>query len=173
MTITGNFFTANDVASWFNWIVMKPYGPGHFIHGLTVVGNVFRTLNGDIERVEGIDTTFADLDPGRMRNITFEGNVFHGVDNEIRNPLSITHEQATKDRIWVVDTDPYLPFRGRARTIESVCPVNAITDTSDDNVYEAPWVDPEFGTDKRQFRVIFRSDVSGTIRAKVRMDNPL
>ena len=98
LTITGNIFTANDVASWFRWIVIKPYGPGHFIHGLSVTDNVFRTLNGAIERVEEVDTTFADLDRNRMRNVTFTGNVFHGVDTEARNPLPLTHTQNTADR---------------------------------------------------------------------------
>jgi len=173
LTITGNFFTANDVAPWFNWLVMKPYGPGHFIHGLAVVGNVFRTLNGNIDRIEAVDTTFADLDFNRMRNITFSGNVFHGIAEEVRNPHSMTHTQSTADRIWILDADLVLPFRGWARTIESVVPVDAISDTAGDPVYEAPWVDPEFGDDRRQFRVIFRSDVTGTVRASVRMDNPL
>ena len=173
LTITGNFFTANDVAPWFNWLVMKPYGPGQFIHGLAVVSNVFRTLNGNIDRVETVDTTFADLDFNRMRNITFSGNLFHGVNEEARNPHSMTHTQSTADRIWVLDADFVLPFRGRARTIESVVPVDAINDTGGNPVYDAPWVDPEFGDDRRQFRVIFRNDVTGTVRASVRMDNPL
>lgn len=173
LTITGNFFTANDVAPWFNWLVMKPYGPGHFIHGLSVVGNVFRTLNGNIDRVESVDTTFADLDFNRMRNITFSANVFHGVNEEARNPHSMTHTQSSASRTWVLDADHVLPFRGRARTIESVVPVNAITDQAGDAIYEAPWVDPEFGDDRRSFRVIFRTNVTGTVRASVRMDNPL
>lgn len=173
LTITGNFFTANDVGPWFNWLVMKPYGPGHFIHGLAVVGNVFRTLNGSIDRIEAVDTTFADLEFNRMRNITFSGNVFHGVNEEVRNPISLTHTQSTADRVWVVDADLVLPFRGWARTIESVVPVDAISDTGGDPVYDAPWVDPEFGDDRRQFRVIFRNDVTGTVRVSVRMDNPL
>jgi len=29
LTITGNIFTASDVAPYFNWIVVKPYGPDH------------------------------------------------------------------------------------------------------------------------------------------------
>ena len=36
LSMTGNIFTANDVASWFSWIIIKPYGPGHFIQGLNV-----------------------------------------------------------------------------------------------------------------------------------------
>ncbi len=68
LTITGNMFTTNDVADWFNFIVIKPYGPGHFINGFAVIGNVFRSLNGRIDRVEHVDTTFADLDYSRTRS---------------------------------------------------------------------------------------------------------
>ena len=173
LTISGNFFVSIDVAPWFNWIVIKPFGPGHFIHGLSVMGNVFRTLNGSIDRIESVDTTFADLNFNRMRNITFSGNVFHGINEEVRNPISMTHSQSTVSRTWVVDADQVLPFRGRARTIESVAPVGSLTNASGNAVYEAPWIDPQYGSDGRQFRVIYDSDLSGTIRASVRMDNPL
>ena len=173
LTITGNMFTANDVAPWFNWIVIKPYGPNHFIHGFSVISNVFRTLNGAIDRVEAIDTTFADLDFNRMRNVQFWGNVFHGVNEEARNPLTMTHSQPTADRTWICDTEGRLPFRGRARTVESVVPVDRLTVSGSTLGYESPWVDPEYGADRRQFRVIYGTAVSGTIRASVRMDNPL
>ena len=88
------------------------------------------------------------------------------------NPVSLTHTQSTADRIWVVDTGTFLPFGGWARTIESVVPVNAITTAGGTNVYEAPWVDPEHGADRTEFRVVFGTNVEGTIRASVRMDNP-
>lgn len=173
LTITGNTFTANDVASWFRWIVIKPFGAGHFIHGLSVVGNVFRTLNGTIERVEDVDTTFAGLDMSRMRNITFSGNIFNGVQDQAMNPVSITHTQNTADRIWIVETDRRLPFGGRARTIESVVPVGRIAISGNTSSFDQPWVDPQFGPDLSQFRVIFSQDVTGTVRTSVRMDNPL
>ncbi|MCC7321358.1 MAG: right-handed parallel beta-helix repeat-containing protein [Rubellimicrobium sp.] len=173
LTITGNILTVNDVAPWFNWLVIKPHGPGHYIHGLTVMGNVFRSLNGFIDRVEQVDTSIADLDYGKMRNITFAGNVFHGVSQEVRNPLPVVHAQATADRIWVVDSGTGLPFLGRARTIESVVPQGAIRNGANQPIYENPYVEPEYGATKRQFRVIFASPCTGTLRAQVRMDNPL
>lgn len=173
LTVTGNIFTVNDVAPWFNWFVIKPYGAGHFIHGLSFIGNVFRTLNGNIDRIEAVDTTFADLDYGRMRVIEFTGNIYHGVNDPVFNPCSITHSEATAEQVWIVESDPWLPFRGRARTIEAVVPVDRLTASNGDLMYEAPWVDNEYGSDKRQFRVVFDTPVSGTVRAKVRMDNPV
>ena len=173
LTITGNICVASNVAPQFNWLVIKPYGTGHYIHGLTVTNNVFRTFNGYINRIERADTTFATLDQSRMRNITFTGNVFHGVNEEIRNPLNMVHTQSTLDRIWLPDTETYLPFGGRARFIDSVVPVNRLVNGSNGTVYEAPYVVPEFGATKKQFQVIFATPCTGTIRCQVRMDNPL
>lgn len=173
LTVTGNIFLASNAASWFNFLVIKPHGPGHFIQGLTVVGNVFRSSSGNIDRIEAVDTTYADLDYARMRNITFVGNVFNGINEEIRNPLSMTHVQATPDRNWTVDPGTLLPFRGRARAIEAVVPVGRIADAAGQTVYDAPYVEPEFGAAKQQFRVIYREPSTGTIRCQVRMDNPI
>lgn len=172
LTITGNIFTVSDVAPWFNWLVIKPHGPGHFIHGLAVVGNVFRSLNGYIDRVEHVDTTFADLDYGRMRNVTFSGNVFHGVNQEVQNPASLTHTQSTADRVWIFDSGNALPFRGRARTVEAVVAQSQIRNASNQLIYENPYVEVEYGATKRQFRVIYATPCTGTVRAQVRMDNP-
>jgi len=36
LTIDGNVFMASNCADWFTWIVVKPYGSGHFLHGLHI-----------------------------------------------------------------------------------------------------------------------------------------
>ncbi len=172
LTITGNVFTANDVASWFNWIVIKPYGTGHFINGFSVIGNVFRTVNGNISRIDAVDTTFAGLDYSRMRNIVFAGNTFNGIDNETRNPMYVEHTQSTENRTWTAGTAGNLPFRGWARFVESVMPEGRLTSASNATIYEAPYVETEVGSSKQQFRMIFGTGVSGTVLANVRMDNP-
>ncbi|MEO0386464.1 MAG: glycosyl hydrolase family 28-related protein, partial [Pseudomonadota bacterium] len=46
VTITGNIFTAQMVADWFNYIVIRPPGPGYWIEGLTIDGNTFENFNG-------------------------------------------------------------------------------------------------------------------------------
>ena len=43
LTVTGNIFLATDVAPWFNWLVVKPYGTGHTI----------QRARGDRQRVPG------------------------------------------------------------------------------------------------------------------------
>jgi hypothetical protein len=173
LTLTGNIFVSTQVASWFNWLVIKPFGSGHTINGLTVVGNVFRAIGGNVDRVEKVDTTYAGLDLGRMRNVSFVGNTFNGVNQEVRNPLSMTHAQATASRTWVCDPGTALPFDGRARAVEAVTPVGHIRDEGGADVHECPWVEVEHGTDRTQFRLGFKTAVKGTIRAVVRMDTPI
>ncbi len=173
LTITGNIFHANDVGDWFRFIVVKPYGPDHFIHGLSVIGNTFRVLNGNIERVEMVDTTFADLDYGRMRNILFVGNTYNSVDNEAVNPALVEHTQTTASTAWVVTGTPTLPFGGRARVMESLTFDDKITDSSGGTVAAMPWADTEYGTAQDQVRLVWPTACSGKIWARIRMDRPV
>ncbi|PIE09817.1 MAG: hypothetical protein CSA72_10950 [Rhodobacterales bacterium] len=172
LTITGNTFTNNDVADWFRWIVVKPYGPGHFIHGLTVTGNVFRSLNGSIGRVETVNTAIADLDRSMMRNVVFANNVFHGVDVETVNPLSVGHTQSSAQSTWTVDTGGQLPFDGWARKVESIAPENQIKQANGTKSYAFPGVQTQQGGGKDQIQVIWPTAVQGKVRCAIRMDNP-
>jgi len=55
LTITGNIFTASNVAPWFRWLAVTPRGAGHFISGLSLTGAAFCTFNATIDRVEQRD----------------------------------------------------------------------------------------------------------------------
>jgi hypothetical protein len=172
LSITGNVFLAIDVQASFRWIVIKPYGVGHYINGLNVQGNIFRTFSGTIERVEMIDTTYADLDQSRMRNIIFEGNAFNGVNNPTRNPHIDVHVQSSPDQTWTVDTQNYLPFDGHARTIDALVPIFAVRNAAGDAVFANPYVSPSQGANDDEFRVLWPEPVTGQVRFSVRMDNP-
>ena len=102
LTISGNIFMAIDVSAAFRWIVVTPRGPGHFINGLVVTDNAFRVVNGSVERVEMVDDSFATLDFGRMRNVTFDANAFHAVSQFTVSPLIMEHVQTTPADTWVV-----------------------------------------------------------------------
>ncbi len=172
LTLTSNFCIVSDMAPGFNWLVIKPYGTGHSIAGLTVSHNVFRTLNGTITRIERVDTTFANLNYGLTRNVSFIGNVFNGVTEPVFNPLTVTHTQSTSDRIWIVDPGTALPFKGRLRTVELVVSVDRPRISGTQTSYAQPYVDEEYGPQSDQFRLIWDVPVTGRIRAVVRMDNP-
>lgn len=164
-------FTTNDVVDWFNFIVIKPYGPGHFINGFAVVGNVFRSLNGRIDRVEHVDTTFADLDYSRTRCFEFSANTFHNVNEPVANPATLSLEQQTAAATWVLETRNALPFEGYALSVESVMPAAAITNASNAAVYNLPWSLSELGSDRRDVHLNWGSAVKGRVRYTVRMDH--
>jgi len=173
LTLEANTFTANDVAPWFRWLVIKPYGAGHFIQGLNVSGNVFRTLNGNIDRVESVDTTFAGLDYSRMRNVLFAGNSFNGITQNCENPVLVQFDQATAATTWTVTPGAFLPFGGWARNVEGLVAEGVISGPANERRSDFPYVDVQQGTAKNQVNVNWLAPSKGTILLKVRMDNPL
>jgi hypothetical protein len=172
LTISTNIFMAIDVASSFRWIVVTPRGAGHFINGLVVTDNTFRAVNGSVDRVEMVDTTFAGLDFGRMRNVTFEANAFHAVSQFTISPLVIEHNQTTEAATWVVEPGPFLPFGGRARVVTGIVPQGAVTNASNVAQYAFPNVLVEQGTARNQAHLRWPSAVKGRAIVTVRCDNP-
>ncbi|MEM1375412.1 MAG: glycosyl hydrolase family 28-related protein [Pseudomonadota bacterium] len=172
LTVTGNIFTVNDVAPWFNFIVVKPYGSGFTINGLAVIGNVFKSLNGTIDKVEAVDTSFADLNYNTMRNVTFEANVFDGVADDTFNPIRQTHDEASPQTDWLVEFAPRLPFGGRVRHVEAVVPVGAIRNGANAVNFDQPYVGLGQGANGSQARLTWSEPVKGKIAIMARMDRP-
>lgn len=170
LTISGNTFVSIDVAPWFRWISVKPYGAGHFIHGLNVSGNVFRAVSGDVDRVEQVDTTFADLNYSRMRNIVMEGNIFNGVVQYVSNPMTVDHTQATAATTWTLSPGAALPFGGWARNVESVVTQGMVTNAANARVSELPYVVTEQGGDKKSITLNWSQAAKGRVQVKLRMD---
>lgn len=172
LTITGNIFTANDVASWFNWIVIKPFGTGHFIQGFSVQGNTFKSLNGNIDRIETVDDSIAGLDFGRSRNVLFEGNTFNGISQPTINPVTLEFVQASDAVNWTLDSSPYLPFGGWSRMVPSVVAENPITNIAGADVFAMPYVTTNYGSQNNQIRLTWPEDCKGRVTMTSRMDNP-
>ncbi|MTD99750.1 right-handed parallel beta-helix repeat-containing protein [Paracoccus sp. YIM 132242] len=172
LTINGNTCLCSNTAAWFTWLTVKPYGTGHFIHGLTVTSNVFKALYGDIDRIERVDTSIADLNYGNMRNLQFEGNTFNGVRNYVSNPLMLQHNQTSASTTWTLPVIEGLPFKGWAKSVQSVIAETAITNAAGARTDAAPWVQTEIGTTKRQVRLNWPSAVKGRVSIYARMDRP-
>ncbi|MFC3568204.1 glycosyl hydrolase family 28-related protein [Paracoccus simplex] len=172
LTITGNTFLASNTTLGFNWLVVKPYGSGHFIHGLAVMGNVFKSLVNKITRIDRVDTTFADLNYQRMRNIQFQGNMFNGVNTYVANPVDISHSQATAANRWLITVDKALPFNGWVRNVQSVVATSAITNSANTRVSEMPWVQTQLAANQRQIALNWNAAVRGSVSLRARMDNP-
>jgi len=172
LTISGNIFTANDVASWFNWIVIKPYGSDHYIQGLSVQGNTFKSLNGSVARIESVDNSIADLDFGRSRNIVFQGNTFNAVNQPTINPVTLEFVQSTNATKWTLDSSDYLPFGGWSRMVPSVVTEDPITNGSGSTIYSMPYVTTNYGTSNNLIQLSWPEACSGRVTVTSRMDNP-
>ena len=109
-TISYNIFLSGEVAPWFSYIVVKPHGAGHYLSGVNITGNRFRSLNGSIDRAERVDTTYADLDISRCKNVVMKGNSFHAVTTQVENVAEIEHNQSTPSDTWVIDTAGHLRY---------------------------------------------------------------
>ncbi|TKW67011.1 MAG: right-handed parallel beta-helix repeat-containing protein [Paracoccus denitrificans] len=173
LTITGNHFFVHDTLTDFAWISIKPYGSGHYIQGLSVTNNVFLVGGGaKIQRIEKIDTSFADMNYSRMRNILFAGNTFNGVLDYVANPVQVKHTQATAQASWVVPLAQNLPFQGWAQNVDSLTALSAMKDASGGRVTEMPWLRTGQGSRKGNLHVEWSRPVAGSVVILARMDNP-
>lgn len=172
LTVTGNTFTANDVAPWFRFFVVKPYGAGHFLQGLNLSGNVFKALNGSVDRIEAVDTTFAPLDNSRMRNIWIEANSFTSISQISANPVRVRHDQASAATVWTVDASAFLPFAGWARNVDSVVAEGMITGPTGQRRSDMPYVALQQGAAKNLVTLNWEGDSKGVVHVAIRMDNP-
>ncbi|CUH77284.1 Pectate lyase superfamily protein [Tritonibacter multivorans] len=170
LSVANNVFLSGDVAPWFSYLVIRPYGTGHFLNGLSVVGNKFRSLGDNIDRAERVDTSFAALDFNRTRDVFFEGNTFHNVSANVMNPLRINHDQSSKSATWRIGTDNRLPFQGWARGVDAVMGKNAIRNTSGAAVYHMPYADTEQGTGRDEIDLKWPEAVDGEVTLTIRMD---
>ncbi len=173
LTISNNVFTAASVAPSMRFIVITPRGTGHSIAGLVVAGNVFRTLEGAIDRVEAVNTSFASFAVGSYRNVVFEGNAFNGVNQVTTSPLIIEHNQGTEAATWVVNATGYLPFDGRARNVTALVAEGPITNSAGSAQYVMPYVLVEQGGGGQQAQLKWPSAVKGRMQVTIRCDNPL
>ncbi len=173
LNVVGNIFIASDVSSAFRWLVVKPYGSGHFLNGFSLVNNTFRVFNAVVDRVEMVDTSFATLDFARSRNVRVEGNTYNQVAQTIQNPIVVSHTQNTAADTWVVDASGYIPFGGRIRMVESVMPEGAITTAANAARYAFPNALPGQGAGGMQAHIRWGEAVKGKVTAVIRMDVPV
>lgn len=172
LTVVGNIFIASYTSSAFRWVVVKPYGPGHFLNGFTLVGNSFRVYNASIDRVEMLDTTHATLDFSRSRNVRVEGNSFNQVTQQIMNPVVVTHTQNTAADTWNVTAGGYIPFGGTIRMMESVSAQGAITNGSNTTRYVFPHALVGTGAGLNEVQLKWGEAVKGVAIVSMRMDIP-
>ena len=170
LNIVGNIFIASDVSSAFRWLVVKPYGPGHFLNGFSMTGNSFRVFANTIDRVEMVDTSLATLDFGRSRNVRVEGNSFNQVAQGIMNPVVVSHTQNTAADTWNVSAGGFIPFQGRIRMVEAAMAEGVITNASNVARYLAPNATPGTGAAFNEAQLRWGEPVKGKAIVTLRMD---
>ncbi|MGX0876336.1 hypothetical protein ACSSV4_001013 [Roseovarius sp. MBR-154] len=170
LSVTGNVFLASDMAPWFTFITVKPHGPGHFLDGMTVTGNTFRAI-GTLDRVETVDTSFADLDFDRVRGITFAENSFHNITIQAASPLVMAHTQTSASETWVVEPAPRLPFGAWAQTVESILPEGPLRDPGGDVSYVTAYVETRQGPENDRINLRWPGPVSGKVVLRLRIDD--
>ncbi|MGB5863888.1 MAG: glycosyl hydrolase family 28-related protein [Sulfitobacter sp.] len=171
LDITSNIFLSGEVATSFSYLVVTPYGDGHFINGLNVAGNRFRSINGFTERAERVDTSFGDLNYSRMRNIRFEGNSFHGISNPVANPHLLEFDENSLEQTWVVNTGAGLPFQARSLSVDAVVVRGGVRNSANAANFDNPFVRAQQGPERDQVHVIWSEPVRGRIAVTTRMDN--
>ena len=170
LSISDNVFLSGDVAPWFSYIVVKPHGSGHFLNGVSVAGNKFRSINGNIDRAERVDTSFSGLDFSRSKNVFFAGNTFHNVDALVANPARIRHVQSSAAKTWTIDPGDALPFGGRSRGVDSVIALGPITTSGGSSRHAMPYANLEQGSNKDQVDLVWEESVKGEVQLTLRMD---
>ena len=173
LSLIGNVFLASDVAPWFTFLMVRPHGVGHFINNFSVTGNSFRIIGANIDRVEAVDASFADLDYDRIRNVTFAGNAFHNVTTSVASPLALQHTEGSAQAAWIVSPAPKLPFGAWAQTVESVVAAGPLHDASGAVVFASPYAEAGQGAARDQITLRWPMPVSGTVVLRVRIDDPL
>ncbi len=173
LTITGNIFFAIDVASYFNFIVVKPYGTGHFINGLHVNENAFKVIQGNIDRVDAVDSSIAGLDYWRMRNVTFERNTFTGINQRALCPATLEFSQNTDATTWTLDPSAYLPFGGNARTVTAVVAQGEIRNAANATVSALPYSVVNAGASNKYVQLVWPEPCRGSVQVTVRVDKPI
>ncbi|WP_146346012.1 glycosyl hydrolase family 28-related protein [Phaeobacter marinintestinus] len=170
LSITDNIFLAGSVANWFAFVVIKPYGVGHYLNGVTVTGNKFRCINGSIERADRVDTSFAGLDFAKSKNVTFEANTYHNVSVQPTNPLRVKHNQGSTSQVWTIDSDDKLPFGAFVRRVDSVVAYDEVVDGSGDREHGMPQVRVGQGSDNDQVKLVWPKAVKGDVSVVMRID---
>ncbi len=173
LTVSGNMFFATNIAPSFRFLVIKPRGPGHFINGLSVTGNIFRLANGTIDRVEKVDTSNANLDFSKTRNLLFEANTYNAVDQMTISPVMISHNQNTVAGTWLIDGGAYLPFNSWARNVQSIVIEGEPKTASNGGRSDMPYVEVEQGAGKDKINLKWPVAVRGKAHVTLRCDNPL
>lgn len=170
--VVGNHFFSSDSAAWFRFFFLSPKGRGHFLSGASISDNTFRCINTDVDRVDGINTSFGSFDYNRFKNVTFAANSFSGLSQATMSPLVLEHSQNTAATTWTLNPGPFMPFGSYAQATSSIATNGPVVNGGSQPQFVMPYVQNEQGTNKNQVTLHWPVAVSGKVFATIRCDNP-
>jgi len=171
LSLNGNIFFATGAAPWMNFLLMKPYGSGHFINGLTVCDNLFKKTSGaQLTAVDGIDTTYATLDADRAGDLLWTGNTYHGIVKRTENPVTTRFAQGSESSVWNVDLTDVLPFNSAAIACTALVAEGPIRSSSNVIQYTMPYATPKQGSDQQTMQLRWQTAVRGVVQITVKCD---
>jgi hypothetical protein len=171
LTVNANMFFASNATPFMKFILIKPYGPDHYINGLSVADNLFKETNGPaLEAVEGVDASIAPLDLTRANDLLFAGNTFHGIAKRTENPVMRRAEENTDAQVWDVDLADVLPFGCEAVTVVSALAEGAIRNAAGATVFTMPYAVARAGASGQAIRLNWSEPVRGAVVLTARCD---
>lgn len=173
LSITSNVFLVSNVISSFRFVVVKPYGTGHFLSGQVVTGNVFRAVNASPTRPDAVNTSIADLDYSRFRNVIWQENTYNGITIQPESPMTLRYNQSSAAANWTIGTEGRLPFDGWARTVSALVMEGQPNSATNEVRTAMPYVMIQQGTNKNEVRLTWPSATRGRAVVTIRVDNPL
>ena len=173
LQIIGNIIFSSNVPSSFRPIHVKPFGAGHFINGMTVTGNNFKTIKGQaLERVDMVDTTHAELNYARFADVNVHSNTFHAVSKQFQNPITVPVQLNSPQSVWTEDLSDYMPFGGEVRVVTAMMAEGRLRDGAGQTVSAMPYADVRIGTGRQSLRLTWPQPTQGKVYVTARCDAP-
>jgi hypothetical protein len=171
LTANANIFFASNATPFMKFILIKPYGPDHYLNGISICDNLFKETNGPpLEAAEGVDTSIAALDLTRANDVLFQGNTFHGVTKRTENPVVRRVEENTASATWTADLGDVLPFGCEAVAALAVLPDGPVRDAGGQTVHTMPYATPRAGAGGQSIQLTWSEPVRGAVHLSARCD---
>lgn len=172
ISMNGNIFIVSDVPTWFTFFRLTPYGSGHHIDGVSMVGNTFKEINGSvIDRAENVVTSNGGFDHALTKNIVFQGNNFEGVTNRTENPAFVDVSQVSAASTWNYAHTGKVPFGGQVRGVTGWAAIGPVQDGANVAQFEAPYFSIIQGGAGDELNISWPAARKGRLQLSIRCDS--
>ncbi len=172
ISLNGNIFVVSSVAAWYTHLRLAPYGNGHHIDGISVVGNTFKTYgNTPIDRVESVDSSNGGFDHALTKNIVFQGNSFEEVNFRTENPAYVEVVQSVAAATWSYSNSNKVPFGGQVRGVTGWSAIGPVQDGGNVTRYDIPYFTTAVGAAGDGVDISWSGARKGTLQLILRSDS--